>query len=343
MLAPIVVCAAMGAVFNILKRAVPALKYGMTKKWKTLRSGSGGGFTLIELLVVIAIIAILAAMMSPALSRAKVKAKQVSCLNHLRQLQMALQMYADDFNDHIPPRNSGGPNWRSQLQPYYQDVRILVCPADGPKARSSYLINGFNDWFAVHLSKEAFEEFRTWQGDRSMKLTAVPEPSNTIVFGEKFKDSPHNHMDFYQGDGNDFEEVNQSKHRAGNQAKESGGSNYAFVDGSVRFMVWYCGSSLWAVTEQWRPAAPASNPRIDLAEKSLTMSKQTLTLFGLSLVIVLGFGITCKSGPVTDDGYRSARERAMLKPFDVNGDELDAQEGTNSKKRSSEESLAGAL
>ena len=55
---------------------------------------------------------------------------------------------------------------------------------------------------------------------------------NTIVFGEKFKDSPHNHMDFYQGDGNDFEEVNQSKHRAGNQAKESGGSNYAFVDGA---------------------------------------------------------------------------------------------------------------
>jgi len=260
LLAPIVVCAAMGAVFNILKRAVPALKYGMTKKWKTLRSGSGGGFTLIELLVVIAIIAILAAMMSPALSRAKVKAKQVSCLNHLRQLQMALQMYADDFNDHIPPRNSGGPNWRSQLQPYYQDVRILVCPADGPKARSSYLINGFNDWFAVHLSKEAFEEFRTWQGDRSMKLTAVPEPSNTIVFGEKFKDSPHNHMDFYQGDGNDFEEVNQSKHRAGNQAKESGGSNYAFVDGSVRFMKYgttMAPENLWAVTEQWRPAAPA--------------------------------------------------------------------------------------
>jgi len=67
-------------------------------------------------------------------------------------------------------------------------------------------------------------------------------------------------MDFYQGDGNDFEEVNQSKHRAGNQAKESGGSNYAFVDGSVRFMKYgttMAPEKLWAVTEQWRPAAPA--------------------------------------------------------------------------------------
>ena len=67
-------------------------------------------------------------------------------------------------------------------------------------------------------------------------------------------------MDFYQGDGNDFEEVNQSKHRAGNQAKESGGSNYAFVDGSVRFMKYgttMAPENLWAVTEQWRPAAPA--------------------------------------------------------------------------------------
>jgi len=80
--------------------------------------------------------------------------------------------------------------------------------------------------------------------------------------------------------------------------------------------------------------ACASNPRIDLTEKSLTMSKQTLTLFGLSLVILLGFGITYKNlAPVADDGYRSARERAMLKRYDANGDgELDAQEREQFKK-----------
>lgn len=206
-------------------------------------------FTLIELLVVIAIIGILASLLLPAVARAKGAAHKIKCVSQLRQLAFALQMYADEHDGEFPARRMSPNSWVYTMKPYYMDSseNLLQCPSDRFFNKRSYLINGWNDYFEAVLSPADYLQYQNWNWTHGMAESAIPDPSETITFGEKAKDSGHVHMDFHQGLGNDLEELDHRRHGRG--------SNFAFADSSVRFLPY--GRSinplnLWAVTETWR-------------------------------------------------------------------------------------------
>src|SRR5882724_1371265 len=135
-------------------------------------------FTLIELLIVIAIIAILAALLLPALGKAKEKGRQTACVNSVRQQALAVFMYADDFHDILPPvgfQDAAGneTNWPVLLDPYLKSIRIHFCPSDLQARTNSYGLNEL-----------AFADLTDPDAIPPTRLTSLRTPAATLMMGD---------------------------------------------------------------------------------------------------------------------------------------------------------------
>ncbi len=207
-----------------------------------LRPAPWHAFTLIELLVVIAIIAILAAMLLPALAKAKASAQSAKCKNNLRQIGIAMELYVQDFKYY--PRIDGEQdgddnplNWDNRLLRYLgNNADVFVCPAAGAAGRWTNVFNSWNPSYAYNTdgigprgdSTLGFNNgFWFYQHGETIGVAdgQVANPSDMIMVGD---------IDIVAGfwTGSCLNPLHRENLPG---TRHNNGANIVFVDGHVEF------------------------------------------------------------------------------------------------------------
>jgi prepilin-type processing-associated H-X9-DG protein/prepilin-type N-terminal cleavage/methylation domain-containing protein len=213
------------------------------------------GFTLVEILVVLGIIAILAAILLPAFARARDGARRATCAGNLKQIGLAMQLYAQDNNHHYPfvgqPDNN--PNcslWADRVYPYVKSAQVFQCPAyeRGEYRPGCPASENTEDW-KQEITYDGSYDLNSPFGSFSIIISGGGD-SRSIGIGLDFRGAsesryqrPASTILVLDGDGNFVNPGRETPPFTGAALREWGvdtrhdnGSNVAFADGHVKWL-----------------------------------------------------------------------------------------------------------